>query len=233
MEQINPVLEPVRVFLMQLGAFLPKLILAIIILVSGWMLAKFLKLVVIKGLRTINFHVLTEKAGIDGFLQQGGMKTGMTGMLGVLIYWFVILVTLVIAFNSLGLTYITDLVSRVVVFIPKVIVAVLILAFGLYFARFVGHTVSAYCKNVGLEDAGLLGRIAQYAIVVFVVLIALDQVEVMTDIIRHTFLILLGGVVLALALAFGLGGQKPAADLMERWWSKKEISRHQEGSSNR
>ncbi|HSD97382.1 MAG TPA: hypothetical protein VLB06_09590 [Sulfuricaulis sp.] len=221
MEQVNLALEPLRAFLMQLGVFLPKLILAIIIIIAGWLLAKFLKLLVIKGLQVINFHVLTEKAGIDGFLQQGGIKTGMSGILGALIYWLVILVTLVIAFNGLGLTYVTDLVSRVVMFIPKVIVAVLILAVGMYFARFIAQTVSAYCKNVGLQDADLLGRISQYAIMTFVVLIALDQVNVVTDIIRQSFLILLAGLVLALALAFGIGGQKTAAELLERWWSKK------------
>lgn len=228
MEQVDLALEPLRAFLAQLGVFLPKLILAIIIIIAGWLLAKFLKLLVIKGLQVINFHVLTEKAGIDGFLQQGGIKTGMAGILGVLIYWLVILVTLVIAFNGLGLTYVTDLVSRVVIFIPKVIVAVLILAIGMYFARFIAQIVSAYCKNVGLEDADLLGRISQYAIMIFVVLIALDQVNVVTDIIRQSFLILLAGLVLALALAFGIGGQKTAADLLERWWPKKGATERKE-----
>jgi hypothetical protein len=217
-------LEPVRAFLTQLGQFLPKLILAIIILVAGWLLAKFLKLIVVKGLQAINFHVLTEKAGIDGFLHQGGVKSGMAGILGALIYWLVILITLVIAFNSLGLTYVTELVSRVILFIPKVILAVVILAIGMYFARFISQTVSAFCKNVGVEDADLLGRIAQYAIMVFVVLIALDQVNVVTDIIRQAFLLLIAGTVLGLALAFGIGGQKMAADLLERWWPKKDAS---------
>lgn len=222
MEQVNLALEPARAFLVQLGGFLPKLLLAIIILVAGWLLAKFVKVVVVKGLRAINFQVLTEKAGIDAFLKQGGIRSGTAGMLGVLAYWIVILLTLMVAFNGLGLTYITDLVSRVVLFIPKVVVAVLILAIGLYFARFVAQAVSAYGKNVGMEDAELLGRISQYAIMVFVVLIALDQVNVVTDIIRQAFLILLGGVVLALALAFGIGGQKTAAGLLERWWPRKD-----------
>lgn len=229
MEQVNLALEPVRVFLIQLGEFLPKLLLAIIILVIGWLLAKFFKLVVVKGLRAINFHVLTEKAGVDGFLQQGGITTGLAGVLGVIIYWLVILMTIMVAFNSLGLAYVTDLVRQIVLFIPKVVVGVLILAIGLYFARFVAQTVATYSKNVGLEDAELLGRISQYAIMVFVVLIALEQVNVVTDIIRQTFLLLLGGIILALALAFGIGGQKTAADLLERWWPKKGSSGNPRG----
>ena len=88
-----------------------------------------------------------------------------------------ILAALIIAFNSLGLSYITDLLGRIAWFLPKVIVAVLILAFGAYFARFIGHTVIAYCRNVEIQDAELLGRIAQYAILAFVVLIALDQMD--------------------------------------------------------
>ncbi|HEU5338616.1 MAG TPA: hypothetical protein VFU39_04930, partial [Sulfuricaulis sp.] len=153
-----------------------------------------------------------------------GIQAGMAGVLGILGYWLVILLTLMVAFNSLGLTYVTELVSQIVLFIPKVVVAVLILAVGLYFARFISQLVSAYSKNVGMEDAELLGRIAQYAIMVFVVLIALDQVNVVTDIIRQTFMVLLAGVVLALALAFGIGGQKTAGDLLARWWPKKESS---------
>lgn len=225
MEQVNLALEPARAFLVQLGGFLPKLLLAIVILIVGWLLAKFVRAVVVKGLKVINFQVLTEKAGIDGFLQQGGIRTGTIGVLGTLGYWVVILLTLMVAFNGLGLTYITDLVSRIVLFIPKVIVAVLILAIGIYFARFVAQAVSAYGKNVGMEDAELLARISQYAIMVFVVLIALDQVHVVTDIIRQAFLILLGGVVLALALAFGIGGQKTAGDLLARWWPRPGTSR--------
>jgi hypothetical protein len=224
MEQVNLALEPVRASLVQLGEFLPKLLLAIIILVAGWLLAKLIKVVVVKGLQAVNFQVLTDKAGIDGFLQQGGIKTGMAGILGALVYWLIILVTLVIAFNGLGLTYVTDLVSRVALFIPKVIVAVVILAVGLYFARFIAQTVSAYGKNVGLEDAELLGRISQYAIMVFVVLTALDQVDVVTDIIRQAFLILLSGTALALALAFGIGGQKTQARCGSRRAKDKELA---------
>jgi len=81
-----------------------------------------------------------------------------------------------------------------------------------------------------MEDAELLGRISQYAIMVFVVLIALDQVNVVTDIIRQAFLILLAGVALALALAFGIGGQKAAGDLLQRWWPKKRSSGNKEGA---
>src|SRR3990172_7207888 len=112
---------------------------------------------------------------------------------------------LIIGFNSLGLTYVTDLLRQVVLFVPKVIVALLILAFGAYFARFICNTVIAYCRNIGIQDADLLGKFAQYAILGFVVLIALEQINVGGEIVRQSFLIILAGIVFALALAFGIG----------------------------
>jgi hypothetical protein len=213
-------LEPARTFLVQVGIFLPRLALALVVLVLGWLLAKGVRFTIEKGLRAINFNVLTERSGMDGFLQQGGTRGDTTSLFGLLAYWLVILAALIIAFNGLGLTYITDLLGRIVLFVPKVIVALLILTFGAYFARFVANAVVTYYRNVGVQDAALLGRLAQYAIIAFVVLIALDQINVGGDIVRQTFLIILTGIVFALALAFGLGGKDWAAALLERWWPK-------------
>jgi hypothetical protein len=224
MESVDVYLEPVRAFLQQVGAFLPRLALAVAVLIAGWLAGKVIKFAVVKALRAINFNVLTERAGMDGFLKQGGIEQDTTDIFGVLVYWLVIFAALVIACNSLGLTYITDLLGQVVVFVPKVLVALVILAFGAYFAAFVGGTVVTYCRNVGIQDGDLLGRIAQYAIIVFVVLIALEQMGIGGATIRHSFLIILGGVVLALALAFGIGGRDWAAALLERWWP-----RHRDG----
>ena len=222
MEKVDIMLEPARAILLQIGGFLPKLALALGVLIAGWLLAKFAKFAIVKGLRAINFNVLTERAGLDGFLNQGGIETDTTGIFGLLVYWLVILAALIIGFNSMGLTYITGLLGQVVLFVPKVIVALLILAFGAYFARFVGNAVITYCRNIGIQDADLLGKLAQYGIMTFVVLIALDQVNVGGDIVRQSFLIILAGVVFALALAFGLGGKDAAAEAIDRWWPREK-----------
>jgi flagellar biosynthesis protein FliQ len=221
MEKVDIMLEPVEAFLLEVYKFLPKLALALGVLLAGWLLARFARFAIVKALRTVNFNVLTERAGLDGFLKQGGIQTDTTGIFGLLAYWLVILAALIIGFNSMGLTYITGLLGEVVRFVPKVIAALLILAFGAYFARFVGNAVVAYCKNIAIQDADVLGKLAQYAIMTFVVLIALDQVSVGGDIVRQSFLIILAGVVFALALAFGLGGKAAATELIDRWWPRQ------------
>lgn len=222
MEQVDLVVESVRGFLMQLGEFMPKLIGVILVLVIGWFVAKLLTLIVVRGLKLVNFNVITEKAGLDGFLRQGGMRKSTIDILGILVYWLVILITLLAAFNTLGLTVVSDLFSKITLFVPHVIVAVLILAIGLYFARFVSDAVTAYGKNVGMQDAVFVGRVAYYAITVFVILISLDQVQVGGEIIRFTYYILMAGTVLALAIAFGLGGQKWAAGQLDKFVERKK-----------
>ncbi|MEO7741810.1 MAG: hypothetical protein ABIR98_02610 [Usitatibacter sp.] len=221
MQEMNVLLEPLRESLHQVGQFLPRVLLAIVILVAGWLLAKAARFAVVKTLRGINFNVVTEKAGIDAFLRQGGGETDTTSLLGALFYWLVILAALMVAFNSMGLSYVTELIGRIVLFVPRVMVAVLILAFGSYFARVIGVAVATYFRNAGTGEAEVLGRFAFYAIFAFVVLTALDQLG-LGDIIRQTFLIVVAGAALALALAFGLGGQKRAAQVLEDMSRRRE-----------
>ncbi|RPH67245.1 MAG: hypothetical protein EHM83_02000, partial [Burkholderiales bacterium] len=110
---------------------------------------------------------------------------------------------------------------KVMLFVPKLVVALVIVAFGAYFARFVSGAVVAWCNGIGVRDAAFLGRLARIAILVFVALIALDQVEVGGAIVRQSFLVVLAGVVLALALAFGLGARDRAEEMLERWWPRR------------
>jgi flagellar biosynthesis protein FliQ len=222
MIDLDMMLEPLRVFMRQAAEFLPRLAIALVVFIVGWILAKVARFAIVKGLRAVNFHVVTQRAGLDGFFKDGGIRTDTTEIIALIVYWLVILGALVVGFNSLGLIYVTDLLGRVILFVPKVLVALLVLAFGAYFARFIANAVTAYCKNVHMQDAELLGRLAQYAILTFVILIALDQVNIGGDIVRQSFLIILAGVVFALALAFGLGGKEWAAELLERWWPRRK-----------
>lgn len=220
MDKFDVMLEPLRVFMAQVAAFLPRLLLGVLILLAGVFVAKAASFAVRRGLRAINFHVVTRRAGLDTMLQEGGSTADTTDLFGMLAYGLVILAALTVAFNSMGLGNVTELLARVMLFLPRVFVALLILAFGAYFARFVVGAVAGYCRGIGMGpgDAQALGRLARYAILAFVGMIALEHLEIGGLIVRQTFLIVLAGVMLALALAFGLGGRDWAAAHLERWW---------------
>ena len=226
MNEINVLLEPVHALLRQIGAFMPRLFVAVGMLFLGWLIAKAFRFSVVKGLRAVNFNVLTERAGVDGFLQQGGTERDTTEVIGWIAYLVVLLVSLIVAFNSLGLTQVTDLLSKLLLFVPKVLVALLVTVFGSYFARFVGTTVQSYCRGADITDGDLLGRLARYAVMTFVILLAIDHLDISGGLIQQTFLIFLAGFVFAAALAFGLGARDHAAALLDRWFPNDRSGRN-------
>jgi hypothetical protein len=225
MQSIDMLVEATREFLHQTAAFLPKLVPALFVAAFGWVLGKAVRFAVARALRAMNFNVLTERAGTDNFLQQAGMRGDTCTLFGTVAFWIVFLASLIIAFDGLGLTYITDLLQRAVLFTPKLLIAMLIVIFGSYCARFVGNVVQDFCVQAQIPDADMLSRIARYIILTLVVMIALSQVEIGGDIVQRTFLIILAGLMLALALAFGLGGKDWAASLLQRWWPHKPKDR--------
>lgn len=227
MQSIDLLVESTREFLHDLAQFIPHLVLALAIVLVGWLLAKACRFAVEKALRAINFNVLTERAGTDHFLRQGGLRGDTTTLFGLLAYWLVIVAALIIACNALSLAYVSELLQRIILYAPRLLIALLLLVLGSYFARFVAGAVATYCLEVDIPDADLLGKISQYLIMAFVIMIALGQLDVGGDLVQLTFLVLLAGVVLALALAFGLGGREWAAAMLERWWPRE---RHKDES---
>jgi Conserved TM helix len=220
MDNFDAVLDPLRALLQQFAALLPRLLGAVGVVLAGWLLAKVVRLATVKALRAINFHVLTARAGIDGFLQQGGTDKDTTDVIGSIVYVLVILAALLVASNGLGLTHVSDLLGRAVLFVPRLLVAVFVLVLGSYFARFAGNAVEQYCRGAAIGEGEVLGRLLQYGVMAFVILLAVDHLDIGGGLIQQTFLILLAGVVVALALAFGLGGRERAAALIERWFPR-------------
>jgi hypothetical protein len=210
--------DTAREFVHRTAAFLPRLAMAVVVVVIGYLLAKVARFAVERALRAVNLNVLTERAGTDNFLAQAGLRGDTCTLFGLLAFWLVILESLVEAFGGLGFSYITDLLHRIVLFTPNLLIAMLVVIFGSYCARFVGNAVENFCRQAQIPDGDMLSRIARYIILAFVIMIALSQVEVGGEIVQHTFLIILAGLMLALALAFGLGGRDWAAALLQRWW---------------
>ena len=218
MQSFDMFLDTTREFMRQTAEYLPRLLGALVVILVGWLLAKLVRFLVARALRAMNFNVLTERAGTDNFLAQAGMRGDTCTLFGMVGSWLVMLIALVDAANRLGLTYIADTLHRLVLFGPKLLIAMLVVIFGSYCARFIANAVLNFCIQADVPDGDMLARIARYIIMTFVVMIALSQLEVGGMIVQHTFLIILAGLMLAFALAFGLGGKDWAAALLERWW---------------
>jgi small-conductance mechanosensitive channel len=220
-QQIDVFVASLTSFWTQLAGFVPQLLAALLLLFVGWVLASLIRTGVVKLLDVLKFDDLSQKTGIDAFLKQGNINLSLSRIVANLIYWLFILVMIVMVSNSLGLHAVAELFNRVVLYIPNIIVAILVLVFGVLLARFINRLVFAYLNNMGVEGALTLSTISEYAVIIFVIFVALEQLEIGTRLLTAAFQIGFGAIGLALALAFGLGGREWAAGVIKRMTEKR------------
>ena len=220
-EQLNLFLESSQEFLNEIAVTLPQIIGAILILIIGWIIARIVKRLSVKGLKLIRFNYLTEKSGIEKFLEKGGVKVSSIDVIGTLIYWIIMLVVILATLNSLKLTAASTLFNQIMLYIPNIIVAIFILVIGIYFARLVSQVLITSLKNMEEKTANTIGLVANYAIIVFTVFIILGQLNIAGSIVTNAFTILFGAICLALGLAFGLGGKEWAAQTIKKYLDKQ------------
>lgn len=213
-------IESLQTLWLQLIAFLPRLVAALLLLFVGWMVAKVLRRTAVKFLKVMRLDVVAERAGIEDFLIQGGVRYTAVTIVAGLVYWTVLLAVMLAALNSLGLQSAAELFHRIVLYLPNVLVAALVLLFGSLLGRFVRTALFSYLNNIGVEGAVFISHVAQWAIILFVVSVALEQLSIGGAILVSAFQILFGAICLALALAFGLGGRRWAAHILDKLWSR-------------
>lgn len=193
------------------AGFLPRLVSALIILFIGYIVAKIVKNVLVRVLRAVKFNDVADKVGINGFMSKAGLKSDASGIMGKMGYWMIMLTTLILFFNNLGLPEVSGLLQQAVAFIPRILVGCILLIIGMYAADFLRDMVVATLKGGGFDNPNLVGNISYGGIMFLVVSMVLDQIGIGGDIINTLVTSVLGGVSIAVAIAFGLGGREWAA----------------------
>ena len=211
----NLIIEPLREMLTKIMAYLPVLLGALIIIIVGWIAAKIIRSIVNGALKMVRFDAMVNKSGISEILQKGDLKITARQVVSGLVYWLVIIMVLVMTANALGLPKASDILSDLFAYVPKVIAALLVLVVAMFLAGFVSGIVQTVAANAKLPKPDLLAGISRWAIIIFAVTISLAQLGIAAVFVTTTFNIILGGIVLALALAFGLGGKDAAARYLD------------------
>lgn len=207
------VVEPLRSAVDQLLAFVPTILGALVILLIGGILAKLIEQIIIRALTLITLDKIADQIQLSSMLAKGGIRRKLSELIGAIVYWIVILAFVMTALNALNLTVAADLFRDVVGFLPNVVASVFILIVGVFAAAFLATTVRTAASNSGIGQAPLLGQVVQTIVVIFAVVAALRQLNI--QFVGEVFLIILGGITLGAALAFGLG----CKDLAGRWAS--------------
>lgn len=207
MENVQGVfIDPSVAVLTQVGYFVGNLFLVILILIVGWLISKFvIKLGIIKIAKLLKLDELSKRIELDDLLAKGGISFSLSDLLGNICYWIAILVTFVIALNAVGLTIAADLLQRITLFVPNIIVAIFILIVGMFTAVIIKNIVKATATNAGISHANLLSKITEVVIMIFAVAMALEQVQIGARVVELTISIVLASFGLGFALAFGLG----------------------------
>jgi len=203
-----------------LGA-LPALIGAIIILIIGFIIAKTLQGIVTRVLQRMGFEGWMESGGVKQFFDRSQTHQTPLSILGKLIFWLVFFIAITMAVDTLGISAISEVLAQFIAYIPQIIAAILILVLATLLANFVTGIVR------GATGSNVIGNIARYGIIVFAAFAALTQLGIAPELIAPTFLILLGAVALAAAIAFGLGGQGVARQIVEDGYEKSDEAKQQ------
>ncbi|MCM8803772.1 MAG: hypothetical protein NC833_00765 [Candidatus Omnitrophica bacterium] len=200
---------------------LSKVIGALLIFLIGWLIAKFLKVLSIKFFKIIKIDKLSEDSGLKELIEKGNISLEVSQMLGIAIYWLLMLVVVFVAITFAGIQIPSTIVDKILSFIPKFILGLLIFIFSIFLGTFFGGIVRTSAGNAGIEKAGLLGKLTQIAIVVFGTVIALQEVGIASDFIGDVFIIVLASFCFGTALAFALGTKDIIKEKVEEFLKKK------------
>jgi small-conductance mechanosensitive channel len=202
-----------------LGTFLeyiPQLIGAIIILLIGYIVARILQAVVARLLQAIGFDRWMEHGGIKQFFDRAQTRETPATVLGKLIFWLVFIIAITMAADALGIRQISAVLGQLIAYIPSVIAAILILVLAALLANFLAGIVR------GATGSELLSNVARYAIIIYAAFAAITELGIAVQLTAPTFLIVLGAVALAAAIAFGFGAQGVARDIVEKAYERRD-----------
>lgn len=193
--------------------YLPKVVGAAVVILIGALVAWAVKTLIVRVLKFVRIKPYTDAIGLNKVFPE---KLDLVDLFGDLAKWIVMIVFLLPALQILDLTQVNELVARVVAYLPNVIVAVVIVVIGSVVADLIARVVESTAKTVGAKTAAVAADVARWAVIVFVVLAALLQLGIATTIIDRLVTGFVAMIALAGGLAFGLGSQDAARDVVDR-----------------
>jgi hypothetical protein len=208
--------------------WLPNLLGALVLLLVGWLVARLVQFVIGGLLRRLRLDALTERVGISRILSNAGLDTSVANLLARLAYWLILFVFVLAAAESVGLIGISEMLNRLVGYLPNVLAAALILLLGSLIAQVVGDAMRGMATQAGVAAGPALGQIVRYTLLVFTIILALGQLGIQTDLLTIAASALVIATTLALALAFGFGSRDLARNIMAGFHAKEAFKEGQQ-----
>lgn len=199
---------------------LVKLIGFLFIILVGWFISSLVAKAIVTVLRGLHFNELFERMGLSGFVRKMGVQSDSSQLVADLAKWLIRIVTLVVAFAALGIPAFSVVLSQLLLWLPNLAVALVVLIVGGLAANAIAEMVRGATAESGFKNPDVLANVARGAVWAFAIVIAVNQVGIASTLVNTLFMGFVGAVALAAGLAFGIGGQKLAAELLEKWYRK-------------
>jgi hypothetical protein len=210
------IMDPFRKFYDKVVQFLPNFLTSIFILLVGIVLGLLLRTIFSRLFRAIGLDKVSEKSGALELLKRGGVSEPFSAILSRGIGWVIVIIFAGISMNSLQIPAIETLFERFLLYLPNIFIALLIILFGYLLGNFFSRAALIAAVNSGVRFSSLIGKFVKYLMLVLSATMALEQLGIGKETIVIAFAIIFGGIVLALAISFGLGGRDLARDYLEK-----------------
>lgn len=214
--------EPFRGFAEKVLTFLPNLFIAVAVLAAGLAVSFIVRYVLQKLLAALGIDRHAEKSGILDLLKKGGIKWGVTHLVARLAFWLMVMMSIVISLATLNVPQSDRLLYEFFLYLPNVFAAVVEAFLGYMLSNFLAKATLVYAVNAGVRMAGVLSRAVGTVVMLLAVTVALEQLGIGHGTILVAFSVAFGGLVLSLAIAFGLGGKDIAREFMEKRMKEKK-----------
>jgi len=221
MDFLNLILEPLQDMFLKFKAFIPSLLAMLVILLLGILLAKLLRLVLLKFLLAIKFDSWSDRMGFTTLMRKGDLWLKPSVVLAGIVFWLLVIVTLMVGLGALDVSAIDNLVEQFFSYLPRVFSAAVILAVGYLFTSFISRAVLIAMANSGYHYARLLAEAIRVLLMLMILAMVMEQLQIATNIVIAAFSILFGGIVVALAIAFGVGGIDTARRIVEQKFTEE------------
>jgi hypothetical protein len=202
--------------------FAPKLVGALLVMLVGWFLARLVRAVVERSIRA-GLDSILERTGLSQTLEQSSMTTTPSEIVGRVLYWLLLILFFMAAAQIVGLTAVTDAITRILGYIPSVISAAVILAAGVFLARFVGNLVTSAGSAADLSYARGLGSVAQASIVVMVGVVTMEQLGVDTQILITVITVTVAAITAGMGLAFAIGSRDVVRSILAGHYLRQSL----------
>jgi hypothetical protein len=194
--------------------YIPHLITTLIILLAGWLLAKFMATLVQRLGEKLHLEDLLERTGIKAGLEKAQINRTGAQLLGMLLYWIILLNFILIALESLGLNAAVEPLRSLIAFLPRLVVALVILTAGVLLAQFLGKAAQAAMNSMGVDFHREVGQGVNVLLIIMIVIVILEQLGINASIMTNIFTNVITIIAAGLALAFGLGGRDVARSVL-------------------